>query len=146
MGGFVFFRNLIVYVLLVLYGVPVAIGPHWHSHTRCSHSESASPELGKHSHSARSSNHCSCEHSRHNSSSDEASDTDSSLLFVTSKPDFDNCPICHFYSCIPLNAIPVSTQIEGSLVESLTTAGNVQLQTVYQLHLARGPPADLFCA
>ncbi len=36
-----FYRKFLAYILVVLYGVPAAIGPHWHSHHHCADSEVA---------------------------------------------------------------------------------------------------------
>lgn len=96
-------KRSIAILLLVLYGVPVVVGPYWHHHdVSCSHneadSESQSEELG--SNSSRRCCHSCCKDHR-----DASDDVESSKqrnpkepsIFVGNLSDHDNCAICDFY-------------------------------------------------
>ncbi len=63
-----FYRKFFAYFLLVLYGVPAAIGPHWHSHHHCALCDVACADLcdtdaTSHQHNHRHSGHTHLEHS-----------------------------------------------------------------------------------
>ena len=139
-GVFVFNRKFITYVLLVLYGVPTAVGSHWHSHCdhdsgiSCNASECASQPL-----SEVTSHPCSCQLSHAFGAS--RCDSDNAHPIVAGDSNCDGCSICHFYASSPFAVPEVSMHDDGSLVEALPLKRHGQLRTFLQLHLARGPPA-----
>lgn len=140
-GVYVFYRKLITFILLGLYGVPAAIGPHWHNHSRCDHlgavCESASTSQSV-TESSSAPAQCACHHSV--CSQDTASHSGASTQVVASGSDCDSCSICRFYSCTPLIELALSTPFQGSLVEFIAIALSAQPLDSCQLHFARGPP------
>ncbi len=151
-GSFVFYRKYIAFILLVLYGVPAAIGPHWHSHHSCTDGlDCASTCHDTHSHSDHSSLSIGHAHECQFHSSHGSADSDTPTLKTLSlgeqlvvsglADDCSSCLICHFYSCTPFIGLAISLQPLSSLVESLVVARPEPLPTLHQLHFARGPPA-----
>jgi hypothetical protein len=138
-GVSVFYRKLITYVLLTLYGVPAVIGPHWHSHQCDVACELACVSLHDLCPTAAS-NLCSCNHD-HSKSCDEPSSNTHLVQIVGSDTDSENCSICHFYSCTPFVGVAHSIVDRVNLVESLVVAPKSQPCSLYQIHFARGPPS-----
>ncbi|MDX1926288.1 MAG: hypothetical protein SFV81_07215 [Pirellulaceae bacterium] len=147
-GVFVFYRKLITYVLLVLYGVPTAVGPHWHSHCRhnldvtCNTSAASDPTaISPSAPKCFAAPHlCNC-HRAH--STEKQPHSDRSTQIVASDSNCDGCLICHFYACVPFAGLALAAQVDGSLVECLPIERQGHTRSFEQLHLARGPPATL---
>jgi hypothetical protein len=136
----VFYRKFITYVLLTLYGVPAAIGPHWHSHHTCGVACASACTSPHDAWPADTSNQCSCNHD-HSTSCDERNHDTNLPCIVGSDSDNESCAVCHFYSSTPFAGVAFSIAERGSLVELLMIAPYGQLCHLDQLHLARGPPS-----
>ena len=145
-GVFVFYRKLITSILLVPYGVPTAVGPHWHSHCRHSLALACNTALSSDGSSATLSQSecvtaphlCNCHHAH---SSGKQPHPDRSTHIAGSDSTCDGCLICHFYACVPFAGLAMDAQVDGSLIECLPIERSGHTRSFQQLHLARGPPA-----
>lgn len=160
-----FYRKIVTYVLLALYGV----GPHWHNHHGCvddgitcsadfcSTVDRTSQCAAYRPQASTAKPCCVRDHARllcnHDQPRCNASHCIAVSLPSTSRgnlelcskgqqTDCGSCAICHFYSCMPFVTNALSIQPLDALVESLLVTQSGQPRTNYRLHLARGPPAD----
>lgn len=155
-----FYRKFFAHLLLVLYGVPAVIGPHWHSHRDCggvdsccevatgAHASEKAIDGATHCQESLSQSigsakehHCNCHH-QPDADQDHTADSVSQVC-AAHDTDCSNCSICHFYACTPFAGLAVCSSDPRNLVEAIAVADYQQLRTIEQLHFARGPPASL---
>ena len=144
-GVIVFYRKFIAYVLLVLYGVPATIGPHWQDHQGCDDGLACTSSLKCNGQTSSSVSppakaHCCCHRAHRDSICDSVANTAELPVLAGEDADYGSCAICHFYSCMPIVGLALSTHVQGSLVELLAVAQYEQLPTVYHIHLAPARP------
>ena len=149
-----FYRKLFAYLLLALYGVPAAIGPHWHSHDRCADAESIyigrccshadSDKHSPHDPPAATNAHHGCKRTHHAATNHEQAESKSPATSLEHNSHCDNCSICHFYACTPFSQLDAASGDLHALIESIPVADFGQLRRFEQLHLARGPPTSFF--
>ncbi len=164
-----FNTRLISIALLVFYGIPVAIGPHWHHHHHGDH------QHGGHLHGDGSCcTHASCQAAEQNSAAkkDAHPDCDCQLhsvsaeshQHVTSAPaekaareqaplgslanyvaisQDGPCSICDFYSSAQSQKQASVQLSDAALVASIVTHVTVRLSTAVLCQRARGPPRVL---
>lgn len=145
-----FFRKLISLMLLGLYGVPAAIGPHWHHHHGCSEhacvstcSSSAEPHHYPSAHS------CSCEH-HVPASADKVADKVIDKKIVgnakakptawTASDRHGPCAICAFYASAQDLPLAFESASQNQLVTSVEPLEPQAPSTSATTPQARGPP------
>lgn len=134
----VFFRKLVVLMLLGFYGIPAALGPHWHHHG-CSGHACVSHQLPVSSSVDSVHSHCTCQHHAVANKSTEQKvkpQTVSEQCVSLDGP----CAICAFYASA--QEVPIAFEFTGqarliSSIELLDAFAPCTLTTAAQ---ARGPP------
>ncbi len=151
-----FFRKLVVLLLLGFYGVPAAIGPHWHHH-RCTEHACVSHDQ-THSHQAavpaKASCHCSCEHhhaaaqntaangsGRNKAVQDEQRRAPKTPAWTeASLGEHGPCAICAFYASAQSVAVSFTASCHSELVTSLALLDVSAPSTSLHEARVRGPP------
>lgn len=144
-----FYRKLVTYIVLVLYGVPTSLGPYWHSHsghTPCGGAQAQAIEniASRSAHSlARS---CTCSHGH---AGPAKANTNARTYVTVSQLSAANCTcdgacaICQFYASAPF-LMAGSVQIASSSLVEIWSPPVVNGYIVFSLSPhARGPPCPL---
>lgn len=141
-----FLRNLLIWSLLVLYGIPATLGPHWHRHdSHCSDvcRTGASCDEGSHA--------CDChDHSpfeRHAAKLRVASqgidrEGSTACQWVGDSSEH-HCAICQFYSTVVVLASCLEMPVVHRHVYGWTSSSSTVPHVVVRWSFARGPPCNL---
>ena len=133
-----FSKRFIAICLLVLYGAPAAIGPHWHQHGHsCSHGDASCHSDISSSVEVISSSSCGCSHVGEVSAEGEVPNSPAEPGMVASH---GACAVCAFYSQAQSEFWFAPQVCSGQLVESarfLSFSGEFTRTVFLQ---ARGPP------
>ncbi len=150
-GVHVFYRKLLTYLVLVLYGVPTALGPFWHRHDHVGghapHGDACETCVVEPAHATAAHQHCGCSH--------DACQSDARVAGLVVQRQMDlvsldragdchgACAICQFYACPPLLVIdrPRLQAVDVVGLVSVDSQAAVVVD-VPQTH-ARGPPCTL---
>ncbi len=131
-SSWLFLQRCVALCLLLLYGVPASIGPHWHHHEVCSHAHSGT------SCSAESDleNQC-CSHEPHAVAPEESSGKARPQQFVVGH---SVCAICFFYAQAQVEQ-RAAADASNDLVIASTNPASFKAESAWLLlHGARGPP------
>ncbi len=139
-----FYRKFVTYLLLVLYGVPTALGPYWHTHSAHSHAEcQGEPSATR---------ECRCNHHGHAHAfgvggakggsvhSDVTKRLQSNSVSASDSACHAQCAICRFYACPPWLSISHIWLQLSTLVEPLPFLFAVHSPASLPTPQARGPP------
>lgn len=127
-----FVKKLIAVMLLAIYGIPTAVGPHWHHHHH------AGDACVVQSQPASS---CGCHH--HVPAVSDADETDSGPAFTADSPREVGglCAICQFYGSASLRIadarVPESSRLAVAIV---ALPQSLSLPSLLACHV-RGPPS-----
>lgn len=132
--------RLVAICLLVLYGVPAMLGPHWHQHDNlCSHCDLDRPSIAVHEcqsdvpHSPHR-----CQHGTQSSRLPEPSKRTSSPKIVLTS---DDCVVCAFYSQAQTEDFVSTAICSGQFNERIVTQYSSTASARIAISYARGPPS-----
>ncbi|WP_145075920.1 hypothetical protein [Aureliella helgolandensis] len=131
-----FSQRIVAICLVALYGVPAAVGPHWHQHEHaCSHSDASCEVEDDPSSVAGHSSHC-CSHVEHSLARRTSGPGDNPQVVAS----HGACSICAFYAQAQFEHCFILEVYSGQLITSVAVAylSAESIRTVYLK--ARGPP------
>lgn len=140
-----FSKRIITICLLLLYGVPATVGPHWHHHGgSCCHSSSdaccdsrpAEPASTGHACCSKHSHSCDTQHAA-------SSTTESPVPAEPSLSDRDSgaCAICAFYAQAQVPGSVAEASSQTGLTCDMLVSNQRSFLSIVFAHLARGPPS-----
>ena len=134
------FQPAISVLLLVTCGLPLAIGPYWHSHAEhceseiCESVDCASESCDEDVAAEEGIHSCPCSHSSDDENSDPAGDGTE-----FSRPAHD-CSVCKFYAGAWSLPVPPTNPASNAICVSLAASGVSFDVAALGGSLARGPP------
>ncbi len=143
----VFYHKQIACLLLVLYGVPAALGPFWHTHSspcKCL-TQAESDELG----AASKCSHpkcCAHVHFNHARQVPRGGSTGKCVQISQQEPRSgcdDGCLICQFYSFASLVLPAAQCPAQSPCTSHVALHSFLEVRIPASFALARGPPS--FC-
>lgn len=136
-------QRFVVSLLLLCYGLPAAIGPHWHHHfigvddccsVTCESLQAANPSSTCHCHGGHH------QAANANAADENAEDANAVALAWRSADKLDDCLICAFYSQMQLNRSVESGEQSQALGERPKVQPCLAGCRSLLLWRARGPP------
>ncbi len=135
-----FFRRLVAICLLISYGIPASIGPHWHhhSHCGCDHSLTCSKTANQ---AVEAGCNCAFHRARAAEDSPSTKDSDRNHSKIGSHHSHGDCAICAFYAQAQTSNTDLCELRVSELIVDAADASVQSLDGLQHVGVARGPPS-----